>query len=78
MGAGMVKEENRDAGLVIDLQYRVIPWLLISGGLNNSTSLWWLGIGWVKDAFRIDISANYHPVLGFTQGTLLQFQLKHK
>jgi hypothetical protein len=73
LGTRIIKEEGRDMAIVSDLQYRLVPQLVITAGFVSSTAAGWLGIGWIKGPIRIDISAGFQPQTGMSPGTLLQF-----
>lgn len=71
----IVKEEDRPVNINAGMQYKFIPRLLARAGISSAASSAWLGLGLTVRSFRLDISTNYHPRLGFTPGLLLLFEL---
>jgi hypothetical protein len=71
----MIKEENRPASANIGLQYQFMPEFFVRGGIASATENYFLGVGTRLSSFRFDLSASYHPVLGWTPGIMFLFDL---
>lgn len=74
----IVKEEDLPVNVNAGVQYKFIPQLLARGGVSSATSTYWLGIGILWKALRIDVAGSYHSQLGFTPAILLLFSFKRK
>jgi len=70
------KEEDQPVNVHAGFQYKIIPLLLTRMGIASATSSLWIGVGLLRDAWRLDITASYHPQLGLTPGILFLFNLK--
>lgn len=67
----IIKEEDKPVNVIGGIQYQFVKkFFLRAGFLSESGSAFGgAGVGW--NNFRLDISANYHPQLGFSPGILL-------
>lgn len=72
------KEEDRPVNINAGLQYKIIPQLLLRGGLATSIPFAWLGVGLLWRNARLDIITNYHPQLGITPALQWIFHFKRK
>ena len=73
-GAELVKEEDRPVNLIAGIQYHFEKAFFVRLGIETETGAVYAGtgIGW-KD-LRLDLSASYHPQLGFSPGILMMFR----
>ena len=78
INAEIVKEEDQPVNINTGVVYRVIPQLLISAGIMTMTSSPWISFGFLWKAYRMGLSASYHPQLGFCPGLSLVFDFKSK
>ena len=72
----IVKQEDKDVGVNVGLQYNVHEKVLLRGGISTIGNNSFLGMGLRLNFGRIDINAAFHPQLGFTPGMLLIINLK--
>lgn len=70
------KEEDKIVSPLASIQYRLLPSLLITAGINSTTSCFWLGIGFMIGGCRVDVTAESYSQIGITPGTLVQFVSK--
>ena len=78
ISAEIVKEENKVVNVNAGLQYMFAKQFFVRGGIETQLSSPYAGVGFLLNAFRIDIAVNYHPQLGFTPGLLLIYQFNKK
>ena len=71
VSAEIEKEENQPVNINVGLQYKIIPQLLLRGGIKTNTSSLYAGAGLFLKAIRLDITTSIHPELGITPGLLL-------
>jgi len=76
--AEIIKEEDQPVNVNAGIQYKVIPQLLVRGGMSTATSSAWIGLGLSLKSFRMDVTSSYHPQLGITPGLLLLFNFNKK
>ncbi len=69
-GIEVVKEEDRYLYLVSGIQYRFADSFFVRAGLVSDTGSLFAGVGAGWNKLRVDLSASYHPVLGFSPGIL--------
>jgi len=62
----------------IGLQYSFDKKLFARAGISTATSSFYLGLGFVLNGFRIDVTASLHPSLGVTPGMLLIYNSPEK
>lgn len=74
----IVKEENQPVNVNAGIEYRFIKQLFGRIGVATATSNTFAAVGFLLPNFRVDISASYHPQLGFSPGILLLFDLDKK
>lgn len=76
IAAEMIKEEDKPVNVIAGLQYHFAKQFFVRAGfVSGSTSAYaGAGVGWKN--FRLDISAGYHPQLGFSPGILLIVHFK--
>ena len=78
ISAEIEKEEERPVNVIAGFQYKFIQQLLVRAGISSATSTTWLGVGVLLKSFRLDVTTNFHPLLGITPGVLLLFNFKEK
>lgn len=76
VSAEIVKEEDKPVNVVAGVQYRFQKQFFARAGFVSETSAGFAGVGIAWNGLRIDVSANYHPQLGFSPGMLLAGSLK--
>jgi len=76
IGAAIRKEEDKPVNVIAGLEYHVAKRFFIKAGFlsESATAYAGAGIGWKN--IRLDISAAYHPQLGFSPGILLFMPFK--
>lgn len=68
--AEIEKTENQPLNINATIQYKFAERFLARGGVVSSTSVFYLGAGFVLKNFRIDATASVHPQLGVSPGLL--------
>jgi hypothetical protein len=71
VSAEIKKEEDQPVSINAGLQYRVIPQLMVRGGVESNTSGLYVGAGLYLKSLRLDVCASIHSELGITPGLLL-------
>jgi hypothetical protein len=76
ISATINKEEDRDMGLTVGAQYRLMQQFFARAGFvsNTATAFAGLGLGWKN--IRLDLTGSYHPQLGLSPGLLLIMHFK--
>jgi hypothetical protein len=74
----VVKQENLPTNINLGLQYQLVKQVVIRAGVATATNSFFGGVGFNFAKFRIDIAASYHPQLGLSPGTLLQYNFSNK
>jgi hypothetical protein len=67
----IIKEENKPVNVIGGLQYQFKKQFFARVGFVSETGSGFGGVGVSWKNFRLDISGNYHPQLGFSPGLLL-------
>ena len=65
------KEENEDLNVIASLQYKFADRFLARGGIASASSVFFFGVGFSLQSFRVDATASVHPQLGITPGLML-------
>jgi hypothetical protein len=77
-GMEVIKEEDRPVNCVATVLYRFAgKFFARMGILTESTSVFG-GAGWRWNNLRVDVSASYHPQLGFSPGIMIIMNAKGK
>ena len=71
VSAEIEKEENQPVNINAGLQYKMIPQLMVRGGIESSTSAMYSCVCLFLKSLRLDVSASIHSDLGVTPGLLL-------
>jgi len=74
----IIKEENKPVNVTGCIQYQFKKQFFVRAGFVSETGGGFGGIGLSWKKLRLDISANYHPQLGFSPGLLLIANLKER
>ena len=74
----LTKEENKPPNVTAGLQYKLLPQLLVRGGISAATSSMYFGIGFQWKSIRLDATASYHPQFGVSPGIMLQYAFANK
>jgi len=67
----IVKEEDKDIDVNIGFQYNFMNQFFVRAGTSTETTNSYAGAGLSWKNLRIDVTAGYHPQLGFTPGLML-------
>ena len=78
VSAQIIKEEDKPVHINTGLQYVFEEKVFARLGLDTETTHLYFGFGLKWNVCRIDVTASYHPQLGFTPGLLLVFEGKRK
>ena len=69
-GIEVIKEENRPVNVISGLQYHFAGRFFAKAGISSQSGSVFAGTGAGWNKLRVDITASYHPVLGFSPGVL--------
>lgn len=72
-GIEISKEENKPVDFNAGMQYKFLSQLFARAGISTATSSSWISIGILLKRYRLDVTAHYHPVSGFTPGLSFVF-----
>ncbi|MDB5191931.1 MAG: hypothetical protein JWQ96_1494 [Segetibacter sp.] len=72
----IVKQEDQPVGVNAGFHYSLHEKFFLRGGIATATNNSYAGVGLNLNVFRIDLTASYHPQLGFTPGLLLLLNFK--
>jgi hypothetical protein len=78
MALEIKKEEEQPLSINTGFHYQFLPGFFARIGITSSAPGLWMGAGWKKKNWRMDITASVHPVLGITPGLLLLVEMKNK
>lgn len=78
VSAEAVKEENLPASINAGLQYQFNKSFFARAGVRTATSCYYAAVGFVLDAFRVDVAASYQAPLGVSPGILVLFNIGKK
>lgn len=73
IGAEIQKVEDRSVTVNAGLQYAFADKFFARTGVASATSVFYFGLGFLLNGFRIDATASLHPLLGITPGILLVY-----
>jgi hypothetical protein len=71
ISAEIEKTEDLPINVNAIMQYQFADHFLVRGGVATNTSVYFLGVGFRLQHFRVDATASIHPQLGITPGVLL-------
>jgi hypothetical protein len=74
--AEIIKEEDKEVNVTGGLQYHFKKQFFARAGFMSETGSGFAGLGLAWNTFRFDISASYHPQLGFSPGLMLLYNFK--
>lgn len=78
VSAEIIKEEDKPVNVTGGIQYHFKKQFFVRAGFVSETTSGFGGIGIAWKNLRLDVSANYHPQLGFSPGLLLITNFKKK
>ena len=78
VSAQIIKEEDKPVHINAGLQYVFEQKVFARVGVETEATHLYFGFGLKWNVCRIDVTASYHPQLGFTPGLLLVFEGKRK
>lgn len=66
IASSIEKTLNENTDLRTGLEYNIISWLALRGGISANPFGQYVGFGLNHQHFRIDVAASSHPVLGYS------------
>jgi hypothetical protein len=78
VSAEIIKEEDKPVSVDVGFQYNFLKQFIVRAGTSSETSNSYVGAGVSWKTFRLDLTAGYHPHLGFTPGLMLILQFNKK
>ena len=78
IGAEIEKIEDQPLNITAGFHYSFDEKLFVRAGLASATSSLYMGLGFLLNGFRIDVTASLHPSLGLSPGVLLFYNSPHK
>jgi len=76
--ADVVKEENKELGVLAAFEYAMIRQLKLRAGINTVNNQPFLGAGLQLGQLRVDVAGSWHQQLGFTPAIQLMFDMRKK
>jgi len=77
-GIEIIKEEDRQVNCIASVLYRFAGKFFARMGIATESTSAFAGAGWRRNELRVDVSASYHPQLGFSPGIMIIMNLKGK
>jgi hypothetical protein len=74
----IVKEEDQAVNINAGFQYNFLKQFFVRAGTSTESTNTFAGAGIAWKDLRLDVTANYHPQLGFTPGLLLIINFNKK
>jgi hypothetical protein len=74
----IIKEEDKPVSVDVGFQYNFLKQFILRAGTSSETSNSYVGAGISWKTFRLDLTAGYHPHLGFTPGLMVILQFNKK
>jgi hypothetical protein len=78
ISAEIIKEEDKPVNVTGGIQYHFKKQFFVRAGFVSETTSGFGGVGVAWKNLRLDVSASYHPQLGFSPGILLIANFKGK
>lgn len=78
IGTEIEKVENQPININTGLQYSFDEKLFAKTGIASATSWFYIGLGFLLNGIRIDVTASMHPNLGMTPSLLLLYNSPEK
>ncbi len=78
IGTEIEKVESQPINVNAGLQYSFDEKLFAKTGIASATSSFYIGLGFLWNGIRIDVTASVHPSLGMTPGLLLLYNSPEK
>lgn len=76
--ADVVKEENKELGVLAAFEYAFIQQFRVRAGLNTVNNQPFMGVGLYLGMLRVDVAGSWHQQLGFTPAVQLLFDFRKK
>lgn len=76
--ADVVKEENKEVGVLAAFEYAFIQQLKLRAGVNTVNNQPFMGVGLYLGPIRVDVAGSWHQQLGFTPAVQLLFDFSKK
>ncbi|MDI3320026.1 hypothetical protein [Pinibacter soli] len=73
VSAEIAKEENLPVNVNAAMQYNFNKHFLARGGVSSATANYFVGVGILWSAMRLDIISSYHQQLGFSPSLMMVF-----
>ncbi len=77
-GIEIIKEEDMPVNCIASMRYRFAGRFFARMGITSESTSVFGGAGWSWNDLRVDVSASYHPQLGFSPGILIIMNIKGK
>lgn len=74
----VVKEENKELGVVGAFEYAFIQQFKLRAGVNTVNNQPFMGVGLHLGQLRVDVAGSWHQQLGFTPAVQLVFDVRKK
>ncbi len=74
----VIKEEGKPVNCIAGMEYRFADKFFVRLGMMSESTTLFAGAGLAWNELRLDVSASYHPQLGFSPGILLITNFKGK
>ena len=78
LSAEIVKQEDVPVNVNAGVQYNFLKQFFVRAGIASANESPYAGAGISWNNIRLDISASYHPQLGFSPGLMLIVNFKSK
>lgn len=75
--ADILKDNGDPVSITAGIQYHIKERLLIRAGVETSAGIAFWGFGFRISKFRVDVCVSYHPSLGTSPGTSIQYYGKY-
>jgi hypothetical protein len=76
IAAEIIKEEDKPVNITAGLQYHFAKQFFARAGVMSESATMYAGAGVSWKGLRLDVTASYHPQLGFSPGMLLLMNFK--
>lgn len=78
ISAEIIKEEQKPVIINAGVYYKFLPQLIAKAGISAAASSAWVGFGFLRKAYRLDLFTSYHLQLGISPGVLLLLNFKSR
>jgi hypothetical protein len=73
VSAEIAKEENLPVNVNVAMQYNFNKHFLARGGVSSAIANYFLGVGILRNAMRLDFISSYHQQLGFSPSLMMLY-----